>query len=76
MPLDFTFFTASKEAPAPQNAQEEWANPRLCLQFLPSSLLCPSPLPFPSHPNFAFEGILDSEKLDHVTDVPSFSKAG
>lgn len=45
MPLDFTFFAASKEAP--QNAQKEGATPQLslCLQFLLSSLMPPSLLP-------------------------------
>lgn len=63
MPLDFTFFAASKEAP--QNAQKEKFNLQLslCVQFLPSSLLSPALLPSPSHPNFAFEGILDFREV-------------
>lgn len=49
MPLDFTFFAASKEAP--QTAQEEGATPQLplCLQFLLSSLM-PPPIPAPPPP--------------------------
>ena len=63
MPLNFTFFTASKEAS--QNAQKNRPIPQLslCLQFLPSSLLSPALLPLPQPPKLHFEGILDFREV-------------
>ena len=76
-PLDFTFFTASKEAP--QNTQKEWANPQLslCLHFIAPFPVAPSSAPPPpASETLLLKAFLTSEKLDHVADVSAVSEAG
>ena len=69
MRLNFTFFTASKQAS--QNAQKN--QPilplSLCLQFLPSSPLSLRHFPSPATQTSLLKASLTSEKLQHVTDV-------